>query len=245
MFSKFRLAPIERMGAMIALAWEGLMRVKSIAVIAFAGVVAGCVTTSMQGYADKDLPAHPIAHVAALVVAPLPLAQSLQADLTTEAAKANITIEDALTIFPPTRQYANDEIKRELKDRGIDGVLVVNVGDTGVMQQYAGTVLSGSYSGSVVGSGVINNYGGFSTASYSGASSGIVQGSAVPIYRQSRQTTFSATLSDPATGRNLWVGKGEIDASGRLFVGTDTGASKTVQAILSDWQAKGITQPPS
>jgi hypothetical protein len=199
----------------------------------------------MQGYADRDLPDHSISHVAALVTAPLPLAQSLQADLTAEAAKANITIEDALTIFPPTRQYANEEIKRELKDRGIDGVLVVSIGDTGVMQRYAGTILSGSYSGSVVGTGTVNNYGGFSTASYSAMSSGIVQGSAVPVYRQSRQTTFSATLVDPATGRNLWVGKGEIDASGKLFVGTETGAAKTAQAILSDWQAKGITPPPS
>ena len=221
------------------------MQWKSLAAAGLAATLAGCVTTTMQGYADRDLPAQPIAHVAALVSAPLPIAQSLQANLTTEAAKAGITVEDALAIFPPTRQYTNDEIKRELKNRGVDAVLVVNVGDTGVMQQYAGTVLSGSYSGSVAGSGVVNNYGGFSTASYSGVSSGIVQGSAVPIYRQSRQTTFSATLVDPATGRTLWVGKGEIDASGRLFVGTETGASKTAQAILSDWQAKGITPPPS
>ncbi|THD48577.1 MAG: hypothetical protein E7774_02775 [Bradyrhizobium sp.] len=221
------------------------MQRKHIAAAALAVSLSGCVTTSMQGYADRDLPAHPVTHVAVLVGAPLPLSQALVADLTSEAAKVNITVEDALTIFPPTRQYANDEIKRELKDRGIDGVLTVNVGDTGVMQQYAGTLLSGSYSGSMTGTSTVNSYGGFSTATYSGVSSGIVQGSAVPIYRQSRQTTFSATLADPSTGRNLWVGNGEIDASGKLFVGVETGASKTAQSILSDWQAKGVTAPPS
>ncbi len=221
------------------------MRLNLIAAMGLAFVVGGCVTTSMQGYADKDPPSQPISHVAALVTAPLPLAQSMQASLADEGAKLHVAVDDALTIFPPTRQYTDAEVKHELKERGIDGVLVVNVGDTGVMQQYLGTILSGSYNGSTTGMATINTYGGMSTASYQGVSTGNFIGSATPIYRSSRQTTFSAKLVDALTGRVLWVGNGQIDASGKLFVGVDTSASKAVEAILTDWQTKGIVVPPT
>jgi hypothetical protein len=221
------------------------MRLYLVAALGLALALGGCVTTSMQGYADKDLPSQPIAHVAALVTAPLPLAQSMQASLTDEGAKLHVTVDDALTIFPPTRQYTDAEVKRELKERGIDGVLVVNVGDSGVMQQYLGTLLSGSYSGSTTGMATVNAYGGMSTASYQGMSTGNFSATATPIYRSSRQTTFSAKLLDALTGRILWVGNGQIDASGKLFVGVDTSASKAVGAILTDWQSKGIVVPPT
>ncbi len=189
------------------------MRWGLIAAAGLAFAVAGCVTTSMQGYADRALPSEPVAHIAALVAAPLPLSQAMQASLAAEGAKHHVAVEDALAIFPPTRQYTDAEVKRELKDRGIDGVLVMNVGDTGVTRQYAGTVLSGGYSGSTIGFGNVNTIGGISTISYSGVSTGSYSGSATPIYRQSRQTTFSAKLVEPLTGRNLWVGNGQIDAS--------------------------------
>ncbi len=221
------------------------MRWTWMTAIGLAFAVAGCVTTSMQGYADKDLPSQPIAHVAALIVAPLPLAQSMQASLAAEGAKAHVVIDDALMIFPPTRQYTDAEIKRELKDRGVDGVLIVNVGDTGVMQQYVGTVLSGSYNGTTSGLATANTYGGMSTISYQGVSTGSYTGAATPIYRQSRQTTFSAKLVEPVTGRTLWVGNGQIDASGKLFVGVDTSASKAAEAIFADWRTKGFTAPPT
>ena len=142
------------------------MRWGLIAAAGLAFSVAGCVTTSMQGYADRVLPSQRLTHVAAVVSAPLPLAQSLQASLATEGAKNGVAVEDALTIFPPTRQYTNAEVKRELKDRGIDGVLVVNVADTGVMSHYAGTILSVGYHGTVSGFGTVNTFGGISTVSY-------------------------------------------------------------------------------
>ena len=221
------------------------MRLNPIAAAGLTLALGGCVTTSMQGYADKDPPSQPIAHVAALVTAPLPLAQSMRASLADEGAKVHLTVDDALTIFPPTRQYTDAEVKHELKERGIDGVLVVNVGDTGVMQQYVGTILSGSYNSSTNGAATVNTYGGMSTVSYEGMSTGNFIGSETPIYRPSRQTAFSAKLFDALTGRVLWVGNGQIDASGKLFVGVETSASKAAGAILTDWQTKGIVVPPT
>ena len=106
-------------------------------------LLAACVSTSMQGYADLERPAHPIGHIAA--VAP----PALVAALASEAAKRGILLEDGNVIVPPTRQYKDTEIRQLLAERGIDGVLVVTVtGDTGVQERYAGTIMSGSYSGS-------------------------------------------------------------------------------------------------
>jgi hypothetical protein len=49
----------------------GATRWGLIAAAGLAFAVAGCVTTSMQGYADKDLPSQRLMHVAAVVGAPL------------------------------------------------------------------------------------------------------------------------------------------------------------------------------
>ena len=123
-------------------------------------------------------------------------------------------------------------------------MLVVNVGDTGVEQQYAGTVLSGGYSGSVDGFGTVNTFGGMSTASFSGVASGSSYAVANPVYHYSRQTTFEAKLIEGATGRTLWIGNGQVDASGSLFVGARVGGSQVARAIFNDLQAKGVVPPP-
>ena len=111
-------------------------------VAACATVLAGCVTTSMQGYADLDRPARPVEHIA--VVAP----PALVAVLAAEWSKRGLIIEDGNVIVPPTRQYKDAEIRQLLAARGVDGVLVVSVtGDSGVQERYAGTIFSGNYSG--------------------------------------------------------------------------------------------------
>lgn len=119
-------------------------------------------------------------------------------------------------------------------------MLIVNVGDTGVQQQYAGTILSGQYSGTSAASGTINNFGNMSTVSMNGTSSGTVVATATPVYRYKRQTAFTARLLEANTGRNLWVGNGQVSAGGLLFVGDGANASSSVAAIFDDLQRKGI-----
>jgi hypothetical protein len=198
--------------------------------------LSGCVTTSMQGYADRTMPEHPVSHLAALVNAPLPLSEAFQASLASEAAKKGVVIEDAKLIFPPTRQYADAEIKPALNAEGVDGLLIVDVGDTGVVSQYAGTMFNSSYSGTAT----VSTFGNISNVSYGGTSIGV----AAPIYRHTRQTSFKARLVEPSTGRNLWVGEGQVNAGGALFVGNGTSASNSASAIFNDMQAKGLIAAP-
>lgn len=142
-------------------------------------ILTGCVTTSMQGYADLERPPQPIQHIAAF--AP----PALVSALAKEALKRGVIVEDALSFLPPTRQYSEPEIRQAMASRGIDGVLVVSVtGDTGVQQQYAGTIVNSSYSGTSSGNAMVMGnmvYG-------QGMSSGAATSVATPRYRYSRRS---------------------------------------------------------
>jgi hypothetical protein len=194
----------------------------------------------MQGYADRDLPARPVKHIATYVVAPTALATSFQSSIAQEAAKRGIGADDAYALLPPTRSYNDAEIRKVLAESNIDAVLIVNVGDTGVIREYAGTFFQGQYSGSTDTSGTLTRNGNFSNVSLTGNSSGTMTGTSTPMHRYSRQTTFNARLVDPATARNLWVGSGEVSAGGRLFVGNGSSAASSVSAIFDDLQSKRI-----
>jgi|SRR5579871_5901 len=218
---------------------------RSICVIALAICLPGCITTSMQGYADRDLPAKPVSRIIAYVTGPDPIVSNIQTGIGEEARKRGLVAEDAFLLFPPTRTYTDTEIRHDLAANGIDGVLLIKVGDSGVLQQYAGTILSGQYSGSSYAAGTATNFGNVSTVSVNGTSSGAMTATATPVYRYSRQTAFTARLIEPITGRNLWVGNGQVNAGGLLFVGDRMSASSSIAAIFNDLQQKGIVGPPS
>jgi hypothetical protein len=216
------------------------MRVGALLGVLSALALTGCVTTSMQGYADNTPPSHPITHIAAYVAAPIDLRDSLERSLADEANKHGVIAVDALSIFPPTRTYSNAEIRSGLAARGIDGVLVLSVGDTGVRREYAGTIFQGQSFGTYTGSGTINTFVNTANISYGGSYSGSSFGTATPIYRYRRTTRFTAKLIDPATGRILWVGGGQVNVGGLLFVGNGTSAASSTSAIFDDLAAKGI-----
>jgi hypothetical protein len=203
-------------------------------------LLSGCITTAMQGYADRDLPARPVKHIATYVVAPTALATSFQSSIAEEAAKRGIGADDAYALLPPTRTYNDTEIRKVLAESNIDAVLIINVGDTGVVKEYAGTFFQGQYSGSTDTNGTVARNGSFSNVSLTGNSSGTMTGMSTPMHRYSRQTTFKARLVEPATARNLWVGSGEVTAGGRLFVGNGSSAASSVSAIFDDLQSKRI-----
>jgi hypothetical protein len=178
--------------------------------------------------------------MAAFVTAPGPLAASIQSSILDEAKKRGLIAEDAYVILPPTRTYTNAEIQRAFAQSGIDGVLVINVGDTGVQSHYAGTFFQANYSGSSSATGTATGFGNMSTVSLNGTSSGTMTGTSTPMYRYSRQTAFTARLVDPKTTRNFWVGNGQVSAGGLLFVGNGTSASNAIGAIFDDLQKKGL-----
>ncbi|MBR0935755.1 hypothetical protein [Bradyrhizobium jicamae] len=218
-----------------------MIRTFRSAVLFFVGVgLSGCITTSMQGYADRELPAKRVGRIIAYVAAPGPLAASIQSNIRDEAQKRNVAADDALNIFPPTRKYNDAEIRKGMAETGVDAVLLINVGDSGVQREYAGTILSGQYSGTSSANGTISTAGLSSNIAVNGTSYGTMTTTATPTYRYRRQTNFSARLMEASSGRNLWVGNGQVDAGGLLFVGDGANASSSVSAIFDDLKQKGI-----
>lgn len=217
--------------------------------VCLALALAGCVKTSIQGYADRDLPSQKIGHIAVYVAAPGPLASSMQASVKEEAQKRGVLAEDALVILPPTRTYSDAEVRKALAERGVDGVLLITVADSGVISQYAGTVFQSSYNGSSTANGTINQFGNMSTVTLNGNSSGTMVGSATPTYRYSRRTAFAARLLEPKSARNLWIGNGEVNAGGgkgiigRLIVADSVSSSNSISAIFEDLQKRGLIGP--
>jgi hypothetical protein len=207
-------------------------RIFAVIVIAASAIaLSACVTTSMQGYADLQPPASPIQHIAA--IAPPALVPALAR----EASKRGVVVEDANVILPPTRQYNETEVRQAMAAHGIDGVLVVNVtGDTGVQQQYAGTIADTSYSGTSSGNATVMGNMIYGT----GMSSGTATTTTTPIFRYKRATAFEARLSDPQTSRKFWVGGGQTQAGGALFMGDAASASNAASAIFNDLQTKGL-----
>ena len=208
--------------------------------IACAIPLSACISTSMQGYADRNLPTKPIKHIATYVVAPPALSVSFQSSIAEQAGRRGIGAEDAYALLPPTRTYNDAEIRKVLAESSVDAVLIINVGDSGVVKEYAGTFFQGEYSGSSVTTGTITRTGNTGNVSLNGSSYGTMTGTSTAIHRYSRETAFKARLVDPTTGRSLWVGSGEVSAGGRLFVGNGSSASSSVSAIFDDLSAKKI-----
>jgi hypothetical protein len=176
----------------------------------------------------------------ALVAAPPALASTPQTSIMQEAKKRGVPVEDALLLFPPTRNYSDAEIKAELTRDGIDAVLVLTVGDSGVQAQYAGTVFYGNSVGSSSAVETANTFGNTTNLSMSGSSSSTFTATATPSYHYSRQTAFQARLIEASSGRALWVGNGQVQAGGLLFIGNGANAYSTAASIFNDLQAKGL-----
>jgi nucleoid-associated protein YgaU len=129
------------------------------------------------------------------------------------------------------------EIRQAMAARGIGGVLVVNVtGDTGVQQQYTGTIVDTSYTGTSSGNAMV-----MGNAIYgSGMSSGAATTTSTPIYHYSRAVAFEARLSDPQTSRKFWVVSGQTKSGGSLFMGDTASAADAAAAIFNELQTKGL-----
>jgi hypothetical protein len=197
----------------------------------------------MQGYADRQPPQQPIQRIAALVAAAPGLASSLQSSIAQEGKKRGILVEDAYLLLPPTRTYSDADVKAQLARDGINTVLVLTVGDTGVQKEYAGTVFFGNSSTSLNTTGTATSFGGMTNVSLNGVANTTSSGTATPTYHYSRQTAFQAKLVEASSGRTLWVGNGQVQAGGLLFIGNGANAYSTATSIFNDLQTKGLIAP--
>jgi hypothetical protein len=185
-------------------------------------MLSACALGSIQGENNLQAPARPVSRLVAYVSAPDSLVPSFQANIQVEAAKHGLSAENALVLFPPTRRYADSQIRQELAVRSIDSVLIIDVGNTGVQREYAGTIFQGR----------------------SRVSSGAGEAAVASVNGYPRETMFSARLLDGATGRQLWAGTGQVGGNGFLSFGSGgPSVSDSVADLFDDLQAKGVIGP--
>jgi hypothetical protein len=185
-------------------------------------MLSACASALVQGEGGLEAPVRPVTRLVAYVTGPDSVVSSFQANIAVEAAKRGLAAENALLLFPPTHAYADLQIRQGLAGRSIDGVLIINVGDAGVLRQYVGTIFQGR----------------------SAVSSGPAEAAIASVYGYPRQTTFAARLLDAATGRRFWEGAGQFGENKGLF-SFDTGptVSESVALVFDDLQAKGVVGP--
>jgi hypothetical protein len=104
-------------------------------------LTCSCTQTTIEGYADRQLGSRALTHIVTYISGPISISNEAQVSLTAQAAKHGVILDNAFYILPPTHSYSEQEIKRELASRGVDGVLLVRVGNTRVTKEYAGTLL--------------------------------------------------------------------------------------------------------
>jgi hypothetical protein len=189
------------------------MRVFCLAAIAVA--LTGCLTSSAPN-AGRMAAIRPVSHFVAYVAAPPALAPRIRSSIAAEAGRRGLVADDALALFPPSRSYVDADIRQVLAARAVDGVLIVNVGETGVPRQFAKTMFRGP-----------------PVAPAAAASVAAING-------DPSSTSFTAELIEPAGARSLWNGSGIVDAGGMFSEDDGSGAALTIGALFDELQRKGF-----
>jgi hypothetical protein len=183
--------------------------------------LSACALASLQREGNPAAPARQVSRLVAYVTGPDALVASFQANIAVEAARRGLAADNAVLLFPPTHNYADSEIRQNLAVRSIDSVLIINVGGIGVQREYAGTIFQGR----------------------SRVAPGAGEAAVASVNGYPRETGFSATLVDGATGGKLWEGVGQVPATSFFSFGGGPPVSELVAVLFDDLQAKGIIGP--
>jgi len=105
--------------------------------------LGACTQTTLDTYADRDQAPRYLTHIVAYVAAPATISNEAQATLNLEGAKHGVTFDNAFYLFPTGRSYTEQDVKRVMSSRGVDGVLLIRVGNSAVVKEYAGTLFGG------------------------------------------------------------------------------------------------------
>jgi hypothetical protein len=107
-----------------------------------AALLGACTQTAIEGYADRPPSARPLSHIVAYVSGPVAIVNEAQASLTTAAEKHGVILDNAFYVLPPTRPYSDADIRRDLAAHGVDGLLLIKIGKSVTIREYAGTLLA-------------------------------------------------------------------------------------------------------
>jgi len=158
-------------------------------------LLSGCATTNITGFTDPSFKNKK--YTSYVVVTPnlnLEYSLLLQKKICSEIEKYKSACTKGLDLFPPTRDLSSEQKAKVIKEKNIQGYLLVfyNGGNSETQQ-----IASLAYGTANVYGNTVNSYGMFT-----------------PVYSFNRRDGYSLILIDTNTFKKAWVGGANIYASG-------------------------------
>jgi hypothetical protein len=183
-------------------------------------LLAGCVTTSVRGFTDNNYKEFKIKKIA--VRAPnvgFAFGEIMENSMIKNLRSSKVQAESFLSLFPPTRDWTNEEVAKQLMKDGYDSIMYV----------YLVGSDSSSQTISYINSGNAYAYGGMGTYS----------GTTVPVSAISRSTQTRVKIFDIHTADVIWIGDSSTKAGGLLFMGDETQTDSISSQIVSSLKSNG------
>ena len=192
----------------------------TILLASFALMLTGCVTTSVRGFTDNDYKDYKIKKIA--VRAPnvgFAFGEVMENSMVKSLRSSKVQAASFLSLFPPTRDWTNEEVAKQLMSEGYDSIMYV----------YLVGSDSSSQTISYINSGNAYAYGGMAT--YSSTS---VPVSSIRRYTQTRVKVFDIRTTDV-----IWIGDSSTKAGGLLFMGDETQTDSISSNVVTSLSESG------
>jgi len=177
--------------------------VKLFFIILLIGSLTGCIITHVKGFTDRDFQGYHLVKIAVRAPnASFMFGELLEKSMVEKLRDKGVQAESFMEIFPPTRQWTNEQVATELGQKGFDTIMYVNLVGSGSSTQTVGYINTG------------NAFAYGNMATFNSVS--------VPITGRSRYTSTRITIYDVATARTSWVGDSSTNAGGLAFVDDKT-----------------------
>lgn len=192
-------------------------------VVFFLGVlvVASCATTNMKTYVDPEHKGKKYSKI--LVDSPnanFEFKDMLISGICQKIQKQSVTCVRKDDLFPPTREYSDQQLFEVISENQIDAWLIVGIGSGSSNSQYIGSNTFGS----------AKIYG---NTAYGSSNS-------MATYSYSRQQGYSIVMYDMNTKHKAFIMDASTSASGLANVTNSVFASSLAGKIVKEMSASGF-----
>lgn len=191
------------------------MRFLIFLLCAISGIAHAFRGIDVESYTDPDYKAYVPKKVLLVVQSQsVELRAELERKAQQEIEQVGFSVVKFRELFPPTRDWSQEQINDICQKEGVDSSLVISSGERSESIRQIGTQSFGS-------------------ANYSGSNSS-VNGSAstVKVNKAKSVAEFSAVLIEQSSGRKVWYADITVKAGGTLFVGAEKDARAAVDAVV-------------
>ncbi len=183
-------------------------------------LTTGCISTNVKGYTDNNYQKYNIKMMA--VRAPNSgfefgelLEKSMVDELEDEGVKAGMFIK----MFPPTREWTNEQVTQKLLNDGFDSIMYINLGGSDTSSNTIGYINNGT--ASVYGNTAsINSY-------------------STPVVATHRYTSTRIKIYSVKSGELVWVADTNTSAGGLFYIGDRTTTDSIAEDVVESLKRSG------